>query len=193
MKFPFALAVVMSATGVAAKATPSDIDPFTKNFFGRAMARGVNFACFARVYDAKHLAGHIRQNVTDMSLLARFDTETPYYYALILGLHLRKSRELRMTAADCSTHRNDGATEIECSAACEGGPVDIKLKNDGSVWLTFPHNASIWSPNEAGDTVVKPTGLGADDLLFRLDRAAGAQCAPLTSDADEAAALRKQH
>ena len=99
---------------------------------------------------------------------------------------------MRTTSADCSAHGGrDGAT-IECSAACEGGQVDIKLKDDGSVWLTFPHDAGIWSPTEAGDAVVKPTGLGADDLVFRLDRAAGAACVPLTSDAEAAKALRAQ-
>ena len=128
-----------------------------------------------------------------MELLARFDTNSPSYYALTLGLHLRKSRALHTTAADRSAHLGAaGARTIECSADCEGGQVDIKLKDDGAVWLTFPEKAAIWSPNEAGDAVVKPTGLGADDLLFRLDRARGAPCAPLTSDKDEAAILLKQ-
>ena len=168
------------------------IDAFAQKFFGRPIGAGVNYACFARAYDAQHLAKHPRQNVTDIALLARLDAKAPSYYALTLGLHLRKSRQLRMTAADCSAHGGSSATTIECSADCEGGPVDIRLKDDGSVWLTFPHNASIWSPPSEGDPEVKPTGLGKDDQLFRLDRAAGALCAPLVTDRDEAEAVRQQ-
>ncbi len=185
--------ILLSAALMASSAAAAaEIDAFAQKFFGRPIGAGIYYACFARVYDAQHLAKHPRQNVTDMALLARLDAKEPSYYALTLGLHLRKSRQLRVTAADCSAHGGSGATTIECHAACEGGPVDIKLKDDGSVWLTFPHNASIWSPNDAGDPVVKPTGLGKDDLLFRLDRAAGALCAPLLTDKDEAAELRKQ-
>ena len=184
--------VLAAALASASPAAADDIGAFARKFFGRPIGSGLNFACFARVYDARHLAGHPRQNVTDMALLARLDGKEPGYYALTLGLHLRKSHALRMTSADCGAHAASGATAIECSADCEGGKVDIRLKDDGSVWLTFPHNAAIWSPSEPGDSKVEPTGLGADDLLFRLDRAAGGKCAPLVTDKEEAAILRRQ-
>ncbi len=190
MKAVFVAAIAFFCAAEAAAAP--DVDSFAKKFFGPTLGPGVNYACFARVYDAGHLAKHPRQNVTEMALLARLDAAEPSYYALTLGLRLRKARALRTTSADCSAHGGrDGAT-IECSAACEGGQVDIKLKDDGSVWLTFPHNGGVWSPTEAGDPVVKPTGLGPDDLLFRLDRASGRACVPLTSDDDAAKALRRQ-
>jgi hypothetical protein len=186
------IVVALAAVLVGAAAAAAGLDTFAQKLFGRPVGAGINYACFARVYDARHLAQHPRQNVTDMTLLARLDGKEPSYYALTLGLHLRKSQALRVTAADCSAQGGLSATAIECNADCEGGPVDIKLKDDGTAWFTFPHNATIWSPNEAGDSVVKPTGLGKDDLLFRLDRAAGALCAPLVADPAEAAALRKQ-
>jgi len=37
----------------------------------------------------------------------------------------------------------------------------------------------------------QPTGLGADDKIFRLDRAAGEKCVPLVDDKAESAALAK--
>ena len=160
---------------------------FVQKFLGRPLAAGVNYACFARVYDAQHLAAHPRQNVRDMELLATIDAKDPTYYSLQLGLHFRKGKQFRTTGADCRAVDDENATTVECSADCEGGSVDIKLKDDGSVWLTFPDDGSLWSPNEPGDPVVKQTGLGADDRLFRLDRAPGAQCVPLVYD-DKAAA-----
>jgi hypothetical protein len=189
--------VLALAAGLALLCAPAaateGVDAFTQKFFGHALKPGVNFACFARVYDAAHLARHPRQNVADMALLARLDAKEPSYYALTLGLHLRRSRELRTTSADCRAQGDgDKTTAVECSAACEGGQVDIKLKDDGSVWLTFPNKGSIWIQSEAGGPPPKPSGLGSDDLLFRLDRAAGAACAPLVTDKDDAAALRRQ-
>jgi hypothetical protein len=166
---------------------------FVQKFLGRPLAAGVNYACFARVYDAAHLAQHPRQNVRDMELLATIDAKDPTYYSLQLGLHFRKGKQFRTTGADCrAVGEGENATTVQCSAACEGGTVDIKLKDDGSVWLTFPNNGGIWSPNEPGDPVVKPTGLGKDDTLFRLDRAPGAQCVPLIDDKEAAAALARQ-
>ncbi len=185
----FLAALLLSTSPVAA----TNVDAFAQKFFGRAIGAGVAYACFTRVYDASHMAKHPRQNVTDIALLARLDGHEPSYYALTLGLRLRRSRQWRTTSADCSAHGGEDAATIECNADCEGSPVDIKLKDDGAVWLTFPHDASIWSPPSEGDPVVKPTGLGKDDLLFRLDRAAAALCAPLVTDKDEAASLRKQN
>ena len=189
-KLPLAASLILLASLAGAAEAAAESGAFIQKFLGRPLAAGVNYACFARVYDAQHLAAHPRQNVRDMELLATIDAKDPTYYSLQLGLHFRKGKQFRTTGADCRAVADEQAntTTVECSADCEGGSVDIKLKDDGSVWLTFPDNGSIWSPNEPGDPVVKPTGLGADDRLFRLDRAPGAQCVPLVYDDKEAAA-----
>jgi hypothetical protein len=177
----------------AAAAETSAFDGFMTKFMGRPLAPGGNYACFARVYDAAHLKAHPHQNVRDMALLVRVDSKNPTYLALTLGLHLRKRDEFRMTGDDCSAvgEGTESPATVRCSAPCEGGSVGIKLKDDGSALLDFPDNGSIWIESEPGNPVVKPSGLGGDDRLFRLDRAAGAACMKLASDKDEEAALAR--
>jgi len=177
-------------TALPAAAEP-DLDAFARKFFGRPLGSGVNHVCFSRVYDAAHLARHPRQDVTDMALLARLEGVEPSYYSLTLGLRLRGSKELHTARADCRSQGVHGDAAILCAVTCDAGRVDITLKDNGSVYLTFPNNAAIWTPSEADDPKAKGPKLGADDLIFRLDRSPGAPCAAL-ADEDERDAVAKQ-
>ena len=113
-----------------------------------------------------------------MALRATIDSADPASFTLALGLRLRSETAWRKTYAYCRAAGQPGDSSIVCGAPCEGGQVDIRLKEDGSAWLRFPGHGAIWSQTDAGDPP-KPSGLGGDDLLFRLDRAQQAACAPV--------------
>ena len=89
-------------------------------------------------------------------------------------------------------HVEEGASgplSAHCSIACDGGSIEVALKNDGSIYVTIPEGARVWTPGAQGSVDGAGGAFGADDKLFRVDRAKLGQCLPLANGAEEKALL----
>jgi hypothetical protein len=170
---------------LAASAGPED---FIKRLMGRAPGKGKTVACFNRVYDDAHLASHPQQNVRTMTLLVLIDSENPDNYNLRVGVNFRNRKHYFETEGDCANPTAEGeaggAYSAHCSVACDGGGIGVALKDNGSVLLTIPDGARVWRPG-ADDNDTVHGAFGADDKLFRVDRADLRQCMPLAAARDE--------
>jgi hypothetical protein len=189
-----ALAVSFLVPHVAFAASPANPEDFIKKLMGRAPGKGKTPACFNRVYDDAHLAAHPQQNVRTMTLLVLIDSENPDSYDLRVGVNFRNRKHYFETEGDCvKPHPEDeagGAVTAHCAVACDGGGIDVALKDNGSVLLTIPNGARMWRPGaEDNDTV--HGAFGPDDKLFRVDRAALSECMPLAADKAEKALLAR--
>jgi hypothetical protein len=186
----------------AGAATPEE---FAKRLLGRAPTKGATYACFNRVYDPAHLASHSRQNVRAMLVLiiykidpAAAADESPQY-DLRIGVNFRQRAHMVEVEGDCRALKpeNDpnGPVAAHCSVACDGGSLDVALKDNGSVLVTIPEGARTFTPglDEEKEPRVLHGGFGADDKLFRVDRAEMRQCLELGADKQEKAEMLRAH
>jgi hypothetical protein len=186
----------------AGAATPEE---FARRLLGREPAKGSTYACFSRLYDVAHLAAHPQQNVREMIALVVYTVdpkEDQRQYDLRLGVAFRKRAHMIQAEGDCRALKpeNDpkGPVTAHCSVACDGGSVDVALKDNGSLLVTLPDGARMFTSDEGdkqGEADLKGLhgGFGADDKLFRVDRAEIKQCLELGADADEKAAMLRAH
>ena len=148
-------------------------------------------ACFARVYDAKHLAAHPKQRVTQMTFLMRvagiseggdwvLDPKEKYTrlnYQFALSVTRRGERKAMTVSGYCP----EDARSVTCMRECDGGGVAlekiagasalmIKLDNDGILLGSCDEGKGAWLK------------AGADDKSFRVEKVAAAQCAALEKD-----------
>jgi hypothetical protein len=193
-----ALSFVIGGSGPVARAAGSSEDEaFQAKIFGHVMGAKRIHACFKRVYDAGHLAQHPQQNVRTMLLLVSGnpDTGSAPAYQLGIGVTFRKIGTHFETAGDCgSIHDAAGGSggTAHCGVDCDGGSIDVAIRDASSVLVTIPEGARIW---RAGDTSGQPGDerrrFGADDKLFRLDKTALTDCLGLASDIKEKAEMRR--
>ena len=190
-----ALAIAAFLAGFApldqAAAAGSD-NAFLARVVGRLYPRGASFACFARQYDAAHLAAHPRQQVIFAKALvdAYFrESSLPggnaaYMYQVSLAFRFRGREETLTGVAECG----DGTPRDSLlgGAVCAGpGEQASHLAMDGDTVLVMriPGGADLWAPGpieQRHDTVENP--FGPDDAEFRLVRTALRQCEDLAFD-----------
>ncbi|HEY4403083.1 MAG TPA: hypothetical protein VGN55_00415 [Xanthobacteraceae bacterium] len=193
---PFAVAFALAGANFAAHAQESkDDEAFQQRLFGRALDGKQIHACFSRVYDAGHLAQHPRQNVRTMLLLVRasFESDQPSY-ALRLGVTFRKSGAHFDSAGNCGsihdTSQVGGTAGVaHCGVDCDGGSIDVAIKDAKSVLVSIPNGARIWRAGSNDKDEAKR--FGADDKVFRLDKVALDECLRLADDSKEKAAMRR--
>jgi hypothetical protein len=191
-----ALAVAFGLAGVQFAAHAEDSkenEAFQKRLFGRAAEGKPIHACFTRVYDAGHLAKQPQQNVRTMLLMVRADTDPPRY-AVRLGVTFRKSGAHFESAGDCGALHDaaDGsgaAAAAHCGVDCDGGSIDVAIKDAKSVLVSIPTGARIWRANSDNDSDQRKR-FGRDDKVFRLDKTALTECLRLADDSAEKAAMR---
>jgi hypothetical protein len=188
-----ALAVSFWIPSTAFAASATNSEDFTKRLMGRAPGKGVTYACFTRAYDEAHLAAHPKQNVRAMMLLVKIDPEEGEAYNLSIGVNFRSRKNLFETAGDCAAAPAEGdeggGKTAHCSIPCDGGPIQIALKDNGSILLTIPDGARVWRPGSINSDENIHGAFGEDDKLFRLDRANLSECAPEAVDKAEKAIL----
>jgi hypothetical protein len=170
-----ALAALAAATLPASAAAAGDA-----TIFGKVPANGKLYACYTRRYDKTHLAGHPKQNTRDMALFVNAADEDDSQYVLTLGVHFRKSPKLFQVSGGCS-RSDDGKGTLHCGVECDGGQIDVSVKNEKSVLVAIPDGARTWDP-ESDDDPPANARFGADDKLFRLDRADLKDCVPIIFD-----------
>jgi hypothetical protein len=182
--------------GARAGESPED-EAFQKKLFGRVVGdKQTIHACFNRVYDPAHLAQHPRQNVRTMQLLVKVSQHPDgTNYGVRIGVTFRKSGAHFESAGDCSSiHDNTGdkAGVAHCGVDCDGGSIDVALKDAKSVLVSIPNGARIWRPGSDGDEPGNARKrFGADDKMFRVDKVALTQCLALADDKEEKAAMRR--
>ena len=131
--------------------------------------------CFARSYDAAHLAKHPKQKVTDIKFhLAYYkhevdegypDGQRNYYFALLAKR--RGETQFATAFGECSTYEGN----IRCGVDCDGGGVNIAKSGDG-ISIAFGDSWGISLTNECGSGDVAAPALepGEDDKEFRLTK-----------------------
>jgi hypothetical protein len=196
-----AAVAMVAAAFPAAAAGAETADEFAKRLLGRDPAKGATYACFDRVYDASHLASHPKQNVSSMVVLAIYIVdpkgEDEPRYDLRIGVDFRKASHMAEVEGDCRALKPEddpnGPVTAHCSVACDGGRIDVALKDNGSILVTIPDGARTLdeTPDGAGVKVLHG-GFGADDKLFRVDRAELRRCLELAADKDEKTAMLRQ-
>lgn len=190
------LAVVTAAPAMAAGSAPDEA--FQRQIFGRVIGKDKLHACYRRVYDAPHLAGHPKQNVRSMTLLVSgsADDSAAPSYALGLGVTFRKAGTHFETFGGCGSIASADAPAAQakvahCGVDCDGGAIDVRLKDEKSVLVAIPDGARIWKAGSDSEDSDERKRFGADDKLFRLDRTALTDCLSLVGDEDEKAMLRR--
>ena len=170
-------------------------EAFQQRLFGRPLGKNPIHVCFSRVYDGAHLAQHRQQNVRTMLLLVKGNLEeNAPSYALRMGVTFRASGTHFESSGDCGAiHDADtGGTGIaHCGVDCDGGEIDVAIKDAKSVLVSIPEGARIWRAGSDDDSDHRKR-FGADDKLFRLDRTALTQCLSLADDDKEKAAMRRE-
>ncbi|HEX7921937.1 MAG TPA: hypothetical protein VF583_13350 [Bradyrhizobium sp.] len=154
------------------------------------------FACFVRRYDANHLAQHPKQKVSAMKLLVAAEDapeDKTTNYSFRLGVTYRH----RPGNFDSSGYCNHAvATEsgheirFECGVDCEGGGISVALSKDDKSAIARLSSIRMWNRNKPDVEASEELLAGADDKIFRVDRAAPSECAELVTDRKELAALR---
>lgn len=149
-----------------------------------------NKACYSRTYDAAHLKAHPRQRITAMKFLLTVKAYDPkpanaskpddlYYYTFSMSVKRRGDKRLLSTSGDCN-----GDDRILCAVDCDGGSVTLDtmppantliVRLDNQTGITMYHDC-----DEEKDAVVVKGG--ADDKVFRLDKADVAACKALDDD-----------
>jgi len=198
-----AVAMVALIGAGSARAAPDDDrtrnEEFVARLFAGPVANKKTYACFVRQYDPDHLARHPLQKVNAMKLLVTAETEpeaTAPSYSFRLGVRYRNKPGAFDSSGDyrhaeISADTNNEA-RLNCGVDCDGGGINIGLTKDTTATLIRLERIRIWRGNapdeEASDALVA----GADDKIFRLDRANLEQCRSLVTDRKELAAMRRK-
>jgi hypothetical protein len=153
------------------------------------------YACFVRAYDADHLARHPKQKVAAIKLLMTSEhppgEEMNYWFRL--GVNYRHRRGDFDSSGFCNhALAEDHGAEIrfDCAVDCEGGGINVALSKDNKSAIIRLQAIKVWQNNKVDDDAGEALTAGADDRIFRLDRADTRDCASLVTDRKELAALR---
>lgn len=192
---------LLASNAVAARADEAGkLADFAKRMFAMKSFDQKATACFARTYDAAHLARHRKQMVTAMKMqLAaeklQDDGELSYSYKLRVNFRDRPgdyAASLLCGHARMSDVRREGV-RIYCHDGCEGGGVEIALAPDAKAIVVKLDDVWVWLADKPQDESAPfDFKSGSDDRIFRLDRVDAEECKSLMNDNDEVAALPPQ-
>ena len=81
---------------------------------------------------------------------------------------------------------------LGCGVDCEGGGIEVAMSKDDKSALIRLERIRIWERNKADEDASADLVAGADDKIFRVDRADLHECSELVTDRKELAALRRK-
>jgi len=171
---------------------------FDKRLFAVPLAPDTTYACFVRAYDAEHLARHPKQKVAAMKLLVTAEhppDEKVTNYSFRLGVKYRHRSGNFDSSGSCShvvAENSGGEIRLGCGVDCEGGGIESAISRDDKSVIIRLERIRIWQNNKPDDQAENELVAGADDKVFRLDRASNKECASLVTDRKELAALRRK-
>jgi hypothetical protein len=186
-------------TEEAPEPTAAQSESFTKRLYAGKITQKKSYACFVRRYDAAHLAAHPLQKVNGMKLLvtAEKDPEAAeLQHSFRLGVTFRHRRGHFDSSGACGSPTSSEVSadklRIGCGVDCDGGGVSIEMaKTDKSVLVRL-ERVRIWQNNKPDEEDSLALEAGADDHVFRLDRADLEECRALVTDRQELAAIRRK-
>lgn len=170
-------------------------DAFDARVFAGAPGKKA-YACFVRIYDSGHLARHPKQKIGTMKLLVTAEIPSDQQitnYSFRLGVRYRHRPGDFDSSGDCGhVVAEDTGKEIRlgCGVDCDGGGLDVALSKDNKSAIIRLDRITVWQRNKPDDDAADALLAGADDKIFRLDRAEPRECAELVTDRKELAALR---
>src|SRR5690606_34869004 len=129
------------------------------------------------------------QTVRAMTMLIRSDwsdEDRRVSHSFHLGVGYRNKRGGFESAGECNHVKFDernGETRFGCSIDCDGGGLGIAMgMTDDAVRVSI-ERVRIWPAGKVGDEEKSTEhAAGKDDGLFRLERTALEDCAPLIDD-----------
>ena len=191
-----AFAMIATLAAVSAAAAEPDTQAFAKRLFAHDVAAtGKAHACFARRYDAAHLAQHRQQKVKAIKLLVSAEIvpeDKQLNYSFQLAVKFRDRKGNFETSGSCghptASEETPNKLYIGCGVDCDGGGIAIELANGDKSTLVRIDQVAIWNKDKPDDERAGFDG-GADDKVFRLDRVDLDECKSLISETADVAAM----
>lgn len=176
----FSILPIFVATALIPAVASAGQSSQIKTLFGHDPGDKAASACFSRHYAKTHLASHPDQNVTDMRVfVSKAEGDANEGYTVDMQVDFREQKQPLVLTNYCEP--GEGKQAITCPFDCEGGRIDMRVRNQSSILVEIPIGARIYDP--PGEDGVPARGkFGDDDKLFRLDRAALADCLPAIKD-----------
>lgn len=173
------LSVVLLALPAAAVGGPSSD---VVRIFGRDPGANAAHACFVRRYTHAHLAAHPQQNVAAMLAYVSKQEGSDPYYGINLQVSFRQLNKPFQVSGSCGENAETGT--LGCGVECDGGSLGVRVKNAQSILVDIPDSVRLFDPSASDEFADLPHGarFGADDKLFRLDRAPLSDCLPVIYD-----------
>jgi hypothetical protein len=162
-------------------ATPAAANPVDIQLFGSESTKAQH-ACFIRHYDQAHLKSHPDQNVTDMLLLvSSWDEEEggSDAYGVAIGVEFRNVPNQLALSGFCGS--GEDGTALNCGIECDGGTINVTVRDADSVRVEIPDGARTWDP-ESDEDPDPAAQFGSDDKVFRVNRTALKECLSLVWD-----------
>jgi hypothetical protein len=189
-------AVAAGSTGARA-ADDDNGAAYAKRLFADNFAKqDKSYACFVRHYDSAHLAQHSLQKVRAMKLLITAETspeDKSLNYSFRLGVNFRNRPGNFDSSGDCghpsAFEESADKMHLGCGVDCDGGGMSVELAHADKSTLIRLDRIRIWRNNKPEEEGLDLSG-GADDRVFRLDRAKLDECRSLITDRKELAAMR---
>jgi hypothetical protein len=177
--------------------TTAQRDGFKQRLFAGKISPKKSYACFVRRYDAGHLAAHPQQKVSGMKLLVTLEkdpeAEAPQY-SFMLGVNFRHKRGNFDSSGSCGnpmvSELSADKLHIGCGVDCDGGGISIEMGKTDKAVLVRLERVRIWQNNKPDEEASHSLDGGADDRVFRLDRADLEDCRVLVTDRKELVAMR---
>ena len=184
-----ALALLAVGVNAAHAEDNAKLDQYARRLFvGNIAAKGKSYACFKRRYDAAHLAKHPEQKVTGMRLLVSAemvpeDKQLNYNFQLAIEYRDRKGKF--ETSGNCghpsAQEESPDKMHLGCGVDCDGGGISIEMTNGDKSTLISVDSVAVWDMTNKDAERAGFDG-GADDHLFRLDRAKLDACQSLIEE-----------
>jgi len=200
-----AATVLLAAASHAAGAEPVKESAKQDNTFANKLyaadvaQQKKTFACFVREYDVAHLAKHPKQKVSAMKLLVTAEQvpeDENINHSFTLGVKFRNKPGDFRSGGSCghakASDSENGKEHLGCSVDCDGGGIDVELADDAKSTIVRVGSVTIWDPKKPDTEDRLYLDGGADDRVFRLDRAPLEMCKSLVTERDELVALRAQ-
>jgi hypothetical protein len=191
MKYACIVAAIAAVVGANACHAQESVDKAKATAFDTRMFAGPlsqkTYACFVRRYDASHLAQHPKQKVSAMKLLVTAEDapeDKTVNYSFRLGFKYRHRAGNFDSSGYCNhtvAEKTGGEIRLGCGVDCEGGGINVLIRLQ---------RIRIWERNKPDDDASNDLVAGADDKIFRVDRADLHECSELVTDRKELAALR---
>jgi hypothetical protein len=199
-----AAALAISAAGITighAEEDGIDKAAFDVRMFTKPPGKKA-YACFVRRYDSDHLARHPKQKVSAMKLLVTAEIpqdeenkDNVTHYSFRLGLKYRHRSGDFDSSGSCNHFvPEDKGDEIRlgCSVDCDGGGINVAMSKDDKSAILRVERVRIWQNSKPDEELSDALVGGADDKVFRLDRAEIRDCAALVTDRKELAEIRRK-